>query len=87
MSSTLDKTKTVIPTDGTSTPPIVVDFGKHKRKQVRQLRRGKGKLVDDISHTVDELRSAGTISASAQPVIIVVREKRGRKNLLSLLNV
>jgi hypothetical protein len=74
-------------TDGTSTSPIVVDFGKHKAKLVKQLCNGKGKLVDQVSQTLDELRTAGTISTSAQPVIIVVRERRRRKSVLSMLKV
>jgi len=57
---------------------LVVDLGKHGRKQIKRLRRGEGKLVDEVQQCVHELRSAGTIAESAQPVVIVVREKPPR---------
>ena len=58
--------------------PVVVDIGKQKRKQIKQLRQGKGKLLDEINSSIQELRTVGNISATAQPVIVIVREKRRR---------
>lgn len=70
-----------------SLAPVVLDLGKRRRKQVKQLRRGEGKLLDDINGAVEELRTAGTLSATSQPVIVIVREKRRRsaKSLFPLL--
>jgi uncharacterized protein DUF6200 len=59
--------------------PIVVDLGKHRRKAIRQLRRGEGPLMDDVRGCVEELRSAGSISATAQPIVIVVRQRRRKR--------
>lgn len=59
--------------------PVIIDLGKRRRKQVKKLRRGEGKLLNDINGAVAELRTAGTLTGDAQPVIIVVREKRSRK--------
>ena len=73
--------------EGSNPAPVIVDFGKHKSKAVKQLRNGKGKLIDDVYDTISDLRSAGTISATAQPVVFVVREKRAGKGLLSMLKV
>lgn len=80
----------VLETSASSLPtvhaPVVLDLGKRRRKQVKQLRRGEGKLLDDINGAVEELRTAGTLSAVSQPVIVVVREKRRKtKSLLPLL--
>lgn len=58
--------------------PVVLDFGKHRRKVVKQLRKGTGKLMEEVSAALEELRSAGAISAGAQPVIIVVQQKKRR---------
>jgi hypothetical protein len=58
--------------------PVVLDLGKRRRKQIRQLRRGQGKLLDDINGAVEELRTAGTLSVDAQPVIVVIQQKRRR---------
>lgn len=57
-------------------PPIIIDLGKKKRKRVKRLRRGKGPLVDDIMDSIAELRENSEISKDAQPVIVVVREKK-----------
>ena len=62
--------------------PIVVDIGKKSKKQIKQLRKGRGKLLGEIDDLIEELRTAGSISASAQPVIIVVKEKRKASPLL-----
>lgn len=56
--------------------PVIVDLGKKRRKLVKKLRNGSGKLMDEVNGTLLELKNAGTISASAQPVIVIVREKR-----------
>ena len=70
----------------TRNAPVVLDLGRRRRKLIRQLRRGEGKLLDDINGAVEELRTAGTLSASSQPVIVVVQQKRKKnRSLLPLL--
>ncbi len=60
--------------------PIIIDLGKHKRRRIRKLRRGKpGRLLDDVQGCLEELKTNETIDESAQPVVIVVREKRKRR--------
>jgi len=58
--------------------PVIIDLGKHRRKRFKGLRKGKGRLLEEVSGCLEELKAAGTISANAQPVIVVVREKRRR---------
>jgi hypothetical protein len=60
----------------TTSAPIVLDLGKQRRKRVKELRRGAGRLMDEINASIEELRTAGALSADAQPVVVVVREKR-----------
>jgi hypothetical protein len=55
--------------------PIILDLGKKKRKAVKRLLDGKGKLLNETIDSIEELQRVGTIPQSAQPVIIVVREK------------
>ena len=57
---------------------LLVDLGRKSRKQIRRFRKGQGKLVDEVQRCLHELRSAGTLSESSQPVVVVVREKRPR---------
>lgn len=71
MATTSDSTRTT----SAAAEPIVVDLGKHKRKRVKQLREGRGPLMAEITHCVEELRAAGTIAQTVQPVVIIVRQK------------
>ena len=56
--------------------PVILDLGQRSKKLVKHLRRGEGKLMDRISIVMEELKKKGTISPTAQPVVLVVREKR-----------
>jgi len=56
---------------------IVVDLGTKRRKQVKQLRRGKGKLMDKVKEALRELKASNTISSNAQPVVVVIKEEAG----------
>jgi hypothetical protein len=69
-----------------SAPPVVLDLGKQRRKRVKQLRRGEGRLMDEVNASLEELRTAGAIAADAQAVVIIVREKpRKMRGLTGLL--
>jgi hypothetical protein len=55
---------------------VVVDLGQRQsRKQISRLRKGRGKLMSRIETILHELAEAGTVKASAQPVVFVVREE------------
>lgn len=55
---------------------VVVDLGKSQSaKRIRRLRKGRGKLMEKVEVIVNDLVQAGTVSATAQPVVIVVRER------------
>ena len=69
------KLKTQEPKDA----PLIIDIGKHKRRRVKQLRKGRGRLMDTVNECIDELKDNGAISGSEQPAIIVVREKKKRR--------
>lgn len=55
--------------------PIVIDLGKRKRKSIKNLRKGKGALLDKVGDCINELKTAKQISSDAQVVIVVVKEK------------
>lgn len=71
---------TAVKADGTT--PVIIDLGKQRRKRIKDLRKGKGRLTMEVSDCLEELRASGAIGANAQPVIIVVREKRRRMTSL-----
>jgi hypothetical protein len=77
MSTSVETGKTASRT--ATVAPIIIDLGKKSRKQVRLAREGAGKLMDEISVTLEDLRADGTIKPDAQPVLIIVRQKPRRK--------
>jgi hypothetical protein len=54
---------------------VVIDFGKQKRKRVKDLRKGRGKLMDRVEATVAEVEAEGVVAPGAQTVIVVVERK------------
>jgi Family of unknown function (DUF6200) len=62
--------------------PIIIDMGKKKRRQVRKLRKGKeGSLMDRVRDALEEAIAAKAIPANAQPVIVVVKEKKKKNKI------
>ena len=59
--------------------PIIIDMGKKKKKDIKRLRKGTGKLMDDVDNCIQELKEAGEITGSVRPVVVVVAEKRQRQ--------
>lgn len=59
--------------------PIIIDLGKHGKKSVRELRKGQGELMADVSRCIEELQAAGTVAAGAQPVVVIVRQRPRRR--------
>ena len=63
--------------------PVIVKLGRQERSRIKKLLRGQGSLMGDVQTAIDQLKTAGTISADAQPVIVVVREKSRGLSLFS----
>lgn len=65
--------------------PIVLDLGKASRKRVRQLKRGQGRLLEDVQDALTEVTA--TLGEQAEgkqivPVVLMYRKrnrKRGRR--------
>ena len=63
---------------------VILDIGKKQRKKrIRRLRKGRGKLFNRVRDLVEEMKEDGTIDSGAQPVVIVVRQK-GKKSPFGL---
>lgn len=63
----------------TAKDPVILDLGRQKKKRVNRLRKGHGRLMDDIDHALADLKEEGVIGDDAQPIIVVVRRKK-KKN-------
>ena len=61
-----------------SEPPIILDLGKKRRKQIKRLKKGSGKLMTEVQDCMQELKQAGRIDEQARPVIVLVKERRRR---------
>lgn len=64
------------------TEPIIVNLGKQKRKRIRRLMKGRGKLWGDVESVIDE---ASTMLGDEMegktilPIILVYRRSPKRK--------
>ena len=67
------------PAAGKAATMVVLDLGKKKRRDIKRLRKGRGRLMDRLNDTLDGLKDEGTIDASSQPVVVIVRERPRRK--------
>lgn len=65
--------------EGKAASMVVLDFGKKKRRDIRRLRKGRGRLMDRLNETLDGLKEDGTIAASGQPIVVIVRQRARRK--------
>lgn len=69
--------------------PIVIDLGKEKKKRIKNLKRGRGKLMAEVASVIEEVRASMGAEAGGQqlvPVILIYKQKRkGKKNGRSLL--
>jgi hypothetical protein len=69
------------------TQPIVIDLGKQRPKHIKRLKRGRGKLWDEVVDVIDEVNYQLGEEAQGKvlvPIVMVYRKKRKRKrtNLL-----
>ena len=61
--------------------PIIVNLGKKKRKQIKRLKNGKGKLWQDVIDVLDEVGEQIDDDGEGKiivPVILIYKEKPKR---------
>ncbi len=74
--------------DTTMTQPVIVDLGRERARQIRELKRGEGELWDDVLDVIDEVK--GMLGAEAEgktlvPIILLVEKKTRRQRIEKLL--
>jgi hypothetical protein len=72
--------------EATVVQPIIVDLGKQKKKRIKDLKRGEGKLMDEVMEVVaqveDKIDADGKVIV---PVVVIYRKKdNNRIGLLGL---
>lgn len=68
--------------DNNVTAPVVVDLGKTKRSRIKALKRGRGRLMEEVAEVVEDVR--GEMGAAADgkhfiPIVLVYKRKTRRK--------
>ena len=70
------------------TQPIVIDLGKQKAKNIKDLKNGKGKLWEDMSTVVEEVKEMLGEEANGKviiPVVMIYQKKPKRQSLNKLI--
>ena len=57
------------------TSTIVLSLGTKRRKQIKRLKRGRGRLFERVETTIGQLQADGEIAEGAQVVVVVVKQK------------
>ena len=69
--------------------PIILNVGKRKRRVIKDLERGRGRLMDQVEQTLLEVRARLGAAAEGKeivPVVMIYRHKlKRRRRGLSLL--
>jgi hypothetical protein len=67
--------------------PIVLKVGKRKRSVIKDLKRGRGRLMDEVEQTLDEVRAGLGAEGEKKelvPVVLIYREKDKKSKGLRL---
>lgn len=63
--------------------PIIIDLGKTRRKRIKQLKRGRGKLTREVQDVLEEVQMDLGQEAEGKefiPVVLIYRQRRKRRN-------
>ncbi|HEX8475531.1 MAG TPA: hypothetical protein VF666_16000 [Pyrinomonadaceae bacterium] len=66
----------------TGTAPIIIDLGKEKKKRIKDLKRGRGRLMAEVAAVLNEVRTGlGDEGDSKQlvPIVLIYKKKRKGK--------
>lgn len=58
---------------------IILEFGRQKKKRIRDLREGRGRMFRKVQRAISELQEAGEVGDFVQPVIVIVKQKRSSR--------
>ena len=76
-----------VPTE--MTQPIIIEMGEQKNTKIKELKKGKGKLWDEVLSVVEETRDMLGGEAEGKilvPVIMIYNKKPKRQGLEKLLS-
>lgn len=66
------------------TQPVIIDLGKQRRSALKELKKGEGKLWDEIFEVVDEVKDMLGADAEGKvlvPVVMLYQEKTNLRRM------
>ena len=66
------------------TQPVIIDLGRQKRRALKNLKQGEGKLWEEVLDVVEEVKDLLGTDAEGKvlvPVILIYRERSRRRRL------
>ena len=66
------------------TQPVIIDLGKQRRSALKDLKKGEGKLWDEVFEVVDEVKDILGEDADGKvlvPVVMLYQEKTSRRRV------
>lgn len=66
------------------TQPIIIDLGKQRSKLIKEMKKGEGKLWDEVLEVADEVKEMLGAEADGKvllPIVMVYQEKAGRRRV------
>ena len=66
------------------TQPVIIDLGKQRSKLIKELKKGEGELWDEVFEVADEVKEMLGAEADGKvliPIVMVYREKPGRRRV------
>ncbi len=61
--------------------PIILSLGKKKNKQIKQLKRGKGRTMDEVLDVIEQVQTNLGDQAAGKilvPIVVIYRKKQRR---------
>jgi len=69
------------------TTPVIIGMGKTKKKHIKRLKKGKGRLMDEVVDVLDEVAEELGDELDGKvlvPIVIVYKEKKKKGSRLRL---
>ncbi|PKN94079.1 MAG: hypothetical protein CVU44_06655 [Chloroflexi bacterium HGW-Chloroflexi-6] len=66
------------------TQPVIIDLGRQRPSSLRDLKKGEGKLWDEVLDVADEVKEMLGADAEGKvliPIVMLYQQKSGRLNL------
>jgi hypothetical protein len=77
-------TEESVRTSAEMTQPIIIDLGKQKSRALKNLKKGEGKLWDEVLDVVEEVKDMLDTDADGKvlvPIVLIYRERSRRRRL------